>query len=261
MLEVLDPQITSTVLVWQGSGEGKTPDIAGADEVVVVEAEAAVSVQLAGTQDDRVTTAAVAVRTEVSTGGVSAEESATGPAAMPQCLMGGNAVIHRADSCDEVVLRLCEEITSPSDPAQLSYEVRTLEDKSAGPVSSWVEVEPSRLDGASVVAVQVPKCRYLFGHIAHPGDQASAEFASTLRAQIDQIRTAAGATAASSAQAGSTLLLVTAQDSLEPVLALLQRRRTLSRNTMATAMWSAQDELQLKEQRKHNLAFLTAAII
>jgi hypothetical protein len=126
-----------------------------------------------------------------------------------------------------------------------------------------------------VEALSVPKNRYLFGNICYHaagsgsgngnGAAVSAEesekFAHDLRAQVQRVRDACSALSAEGTSAGSTLLLVTAQDSLQPVLALMQRKRLLSRAAMATAMWSPEDELRLREARKHNLAFMCAAVL
>jgi hypothetical protein len=57
------------------------------------------------------------------------------------------------------------------------------------------------------------------------------------------------------------LLLVTSQSTIEPVLELLKKKRLCLKNSMSTMIWSAAKELQLKELRKHNLAYLHATVI
>jgi hypothetical protein len=120
----------------------------------------------------------------------------------------------------------------------------------------------------TVEALAVPKNRYLFGNICYhaasstkDASEESDTFAHDLRAQIQRVRDACSALSAAGPAGGSTLLLITAQDSLQPVWALMQRKRLLSRAAMATAMWSPDDELRLREARKHNLAFMCASVL
>jgi hypothetical protein len=58
-----------------------------------------------------------------------------------------------------------------------------------------------------------------------------------------------------------TLLLITVQDSIQPVVELLQRKRLVMRNPMASAVWGPQDEMRLKDLRRHNLAYMCAKIV
>lgn len=108
----------------------------------------------------------------------------------------------------------------------------------------------------------VQKCSYLLGHISHPAAAAGADgaFVAEVKGYLERIREACRDASKGSESAGSALILVTAQDTLQPVLALMTRKRALSKNTMATAMWGAADELRLREMKKHNLAYLAVDI-
>jgi hypothetical protein len=57
------------------------------------------------------------------------------------------------------------------------------------------------------------------------------------------------------------LIIITSQVTIEPVLELLKKKRLCLKNSMSTMIWSATKELQLKELKKHNLAYLHATVI
>lgn len=203
----------------------------------------------------------------------------------PESCAGGNAVTLHSPSAEKVICAICSHVEKHHREGRC-FEVTTVEDKSAGPVSSWVDKThinadpvPSSAAGAPtdtsnttsaadrVQVIKVPQRCFIFGHIAYTAAPHSGpcpenkEFSNDLRTQIDRIRAAVAASDAACSHAPGTLLLVTAQESLHPVLALIKRKRLLGKATMAAAMWSAEEELFLKDRRKHNLAYMSATII
>jgi len=243
-MSVLDPVSTQSVLVWTGEGSKSSGSSVSSGGVVKEVREVVVAEGSGGSASvAAITTTVVADTTTTSYGADSC--------------VGGNARTVCVDSNATAIATLCAQLSSPAD--RETYTVSTTEDKSLGPISSWVS--NPRAAGPDVKSIQVPKKRYLFARLEHASGAESDSFPAELRKQIESIRATIVAADAERGQSSGTLLLVTAQESLSHVLALIQRKRVLSKATMAAAMWSADDELRLRELRKHNLAFMTTAIV
>lgn len=199
-----------------------------------------------------------------ATGETTEHHSAYGP----ESCAGGNAVTLHSPCGDDVITSICHHVEMHQREAKY-FEVCTVDDKSAGPVSSWVEkthIDAHKSADATVEVIKVPQRCFVFGHIAYSEVRCGAcgengAFVTNLRAQIERIRAAVVAADETCSQAPGTLLLVTVQESLQPVLAMIKRKRLLSKATMAAAMWTAAEELLLKDRRKHNLAHMCATII
>jgi hypothetical protein len=279
VLEVVDLRTTSSTLIWQQQGQRRggacrAPALAAVEEVVLPvgvaeEAEVAIvaveSEVTAVVHDGTEGAAVVAVKAASCVVTSSGVEDSAAPTVRPESCVGGNATCRYAPTAEAVVDALCEEVAASARGTNSNYEVVTTDDKSAGPVSSWVPVTPpggAIAEGSTVESISVQKCHYIFGSITHPayGDKAG-EFAATVGTHLEKVRLACRGVGSEQASAGSTLLMVTAQDTLQPVLALMARKRALSKNTLATAMWGADDELRLRELRKHNLAYLAVEIL
>lgn len=278
VLGVLDAATTSAVLVWQSAASTG----AAAVQTSATAVTSTVTTEVTTTPESTTVSTTLAVVLESESHSVGGAEGNANSSHSPESCVGGNAVIRHASSAAQVVELLCEELTTSPSEAALHHEVTTTDDKAAGPISSWVPAESSNSSSTCTVAapaapevtveaLAVPKNRYLFGnicyHAASSGNDAAEsaqedeQFAHDLRAQIQRIRDACTTLSAAGPSGGSTLLLITAQDSLQPVLALMQRKRLLSRATMAAAMWSPEEELRLREARKHNLAFMCASVL
>ena len=242
LLGVLDGQTTAALLVWQqGATEPVAPTLPVVNGTDAGQNE----------NDDAVMLP------------VGAVAAGSGPDAVAdfvaQSCIGGNAELRAVSSMEQAVCTVCAHLTVDVKQQHLQHAVATTDDKAAGAISSWVPA--AEVSAAKVEQVQVPRSQYVFANLVHPteakGDRA-VDFAVDVKEKIQRI---CDAVVAGDAPAGSTLLVVTAQDSAQPVMALLQRRRTLSRATLSTTMWTPAEELQLRELRKHNLAYMGTKII
>jgi len=254
-MSVLDPVSTDVVLVWVGEKAAEKAMEKAIKSNIIGDDSCIVRTAINVTEDEELgrAGATVPITTSVTT---TVDASAVFSCGPDSCT-GGTARSHQVTNNADALTALCAQLSAPACEND-AYTVHTTEDKSLGPISSWVS--NSRHTDSNTQVVSVPKRKYLFANLKHPASESDA-FASELKAQIDHIRSTIAAADAAQGNMAGTLLVVTAQESHAPVLALIQRKRVLSKATMAAAMWSAEDEMKLKELRKHNLAYMAAAIV
>lgn len=302
VLGVLDSDTTDAVLFWQDKKRvGVNAKVLETDQTKIAKSiieVVAVNANICENVEAHVKQSASALSISATAAAVIEEEIGHSVNLADVCV-GGNATSRVVNTSWEVVNGICGEIRSRRSSC---FSISTTDDKSAGPVASWVgkatcapTCQTVAVDGVKSFAkavecsLSVPKCMYFFGNLTHPTvtsyaaatvattasssastvlagqsvlSEKEKEFASTLNAQIEKIRAICAEDSSNPhLGSGNTLLLVTAQDSLDPVLSLLHRKRTLSRATMATAMWSAEEEMNLREMRKHNIAYLSASVL
>lgn len=261
LMSVLDPVSTDAVLVWVGEKTAEKAlekaiksNIIGDDSCIV---RTAISVH--EEEEPSQTGATVPITTSVATTVASAGDATGVSSCGPDSCTGGTARSQQVTNNADALAALCAQISAPACETD-AYTVHTTEDKSLGPISSWVSNPRHADNNNNIQTVSVPKRKYLFANLKYPASESDA-FASEFKAQIDHVRATIAAADTAHGHMAGTLLVVTAQETHAPVLALIQRKRVLSKASMATAMWSSEDELKLKELRKHNLAYMAAAIV
>ena len=139
----------------------------------------------------------------------------------------------------------------------------------------------------SVRSIKIPKSKFIFGTIDYNAWSEKCEvsgeelFAKHMKNYIAQIKIACkaasgisgsdiisnmpinggvGVTDSGNANR-STLLILTVQASHAEVVELITKKRVRSKCAMSATQWTTAEEAQLKEKRKHNVAYMCTAIL